>query len=48
MVFVHRDFWGDRRAMGRSIIVGRRTFSIVGGLGCVDDRTRGFVRRQLV
>lgn len=45
MVFVHRNFWGDRRAVGRSMIVGRIIFSIVGGLGYVGGRSRGFVWR---
>lgn len=48
VVLVHRSFWGDRRVVGRSIIVGRRIFSIVGGLDYVDDRIRGFVWRRLV
>lgn len=29
VVLDHRNFWGDRRVTGRSIIVGSRTFSIV-------------------
>lgn len=45
MVFVHRNFWGDRRAVGRSMIVGRITFSIVGGSGCVGGRSHEFVWR---
>lgn len=43
MVLVHRNFLGDRRAMGRSMIVGMRIFSIVVGLGCVGGRSRVFV-----
>lgn len=31
VVLVHRDFRGDRRAVGSSIIEGRRIFSIEGG-----------------
>lgn len=48
VVLVHRSFWGDRRAVGRSMIVGRRIFSIVGGLDYVGGRIRGCVWRQLV
>lgn len=48
VVLVHRSFWGDRRAVGRSMIVGRRIFSIVRGLGYVSGRTHGFVWRRLV
>lgn len=43
VVFVHRYLGGDRRAVGRSIIVGKIIFSIVGGLSCVGGRSRGFV-----
>lgn len=39
----HRNFRGDRRAKGSSIVVGRIIFSIVGGLGCVGGRSRVFV-----
>lgn len=35
VVLVHRNFGGDSRAVGRSMIVGRIIFSIVGGLGYV-------------
>lgn len=31
MVLVHMDFAGDRRVIGRSMVVGRMIFSIVGG-----------------
>ena len=40
MVLVHRNFGGDSRAVGRSMIVGMIIFSIAGGLGYVDDRSR--------
>lgn len=40
MVLVHRNFGGDSRAVGRSMIVGRIIFSIAGDLGCVDGRSR--------
>lgn len=43
VVFVHKNFCGDRRAVGRSMMVGRMIFSIVGGLGYVNGRSRGFV-----
>lgn len=42
MVLVHRNFCGDRRVVGKSIIVGRMIFSIVAGLGCVGDLSHGF------
>ncbi len=48
VVLTHRNFWGDRRVVGRSMIVGRMIFSIVGGLGCVSGRSREFGLRQLV
>ena len=48
VVLVHMDFAGDRRVVGRSMIVGRMIFSIVRGLGCVGDRSRVFVWRLLV
>lgn len=48
VVFVHRNFWGDRRAVGKSMIVGRMIFNIVVGLGCVGGLNRGFVWRLLI
>ena len=42
VVFVHRNFWGDRSAVGMSMIVGRIIFSIVGDLGCVGGQSHGF------
>lgn len=48
VVLVHRSFGGDRRAVGRSMIVGMMIFNIVGGLGCVGGRSRGFGLRLLV
>lgn len=48
VMLVHRNFWGDRRAVGRSMIVGMIIFSIVGGLGCVSGRSREFGLRRLV
>lgn len=48
MVLVHRNFWGDRRAVGRSMVIGRRIFSIVGGLSCVGGRNHEFVWMLLV
>lgn len=39
MVLVHRNFGGDSRAVGRSMIVGRMIFSIAGGSGCVDGQS---------
>lgn len=47
-MFVHRCLGGDRRAVGNSMIVGRIIFSIVGGLGYVNGRSRGFVWRLQV
>lgn len=46
-MFVQRNLWGDSRAVGRSMIVGRIIFNIVGGLGCVGGRSRGFGWRRL-
>lgn len=43
VVFVHRVFGGDNRAVGRSMAVGSMIFSIVVGLGCVGGRSRVFV-----
>lgn len=43
VVLVHRNFWGDRSAVGRSMIVGRMIFSIVEGLSYVGGRSREFV-----
>lgn len=43
VMLVHKSFWGDNRAVGSSIIVGRRIFSIVRDLSCGGDRIRGFV-----
>lgn len=48
VVLVHRNFCGDRRVVGRSIIVGRIIFSIVVGLGCVGGLSHGFGWRLLV
>lgn len=45
VVLVHRNFGGDSRAVGRSIIVGKMIFSIVVGLGYAGDRNRGCVWR---
>ena len=39
MVLVHMDFAGDKRAVGKSMIVGRMIFSIVEGLGCVGGQS---------
>lgn len=47
VVLVHRNFGGDSRAVGRSIIVGRIIFSIVVSSGCVGGRSRGCVWRLL-
>lgn len=47
VVLVHKNFLGDRRAVGMSMIVGRMIFSIVGGLDCVSDRNHEFVLRLL-
>lgn len=35
VVLVYMDFVGDKRVVGKSMIVGRMIFSIVEGLGCV-------------
>lgn len=43
MVLVHRNFGGDSRAVGRSMIVGRMIFSIAEGLGCAGGRSHGCV-----
>lgn len=48
MVLVHIDFVGDRRVIGRSIVIGRMIFSIVEGLGCEGGRSRVFGLRLLV
>ena len=48
VVLVHRNFWGDKRAVGRSMIVGKRIFNIVGDLSCVGGQNREFVWMQLV
>lgn len=48
MTLVHKNFWGDRRVVGRSMIVGRMIFSIVGGSSYVGGLSRGFVWRLLV
>lgn len=48
VVLVHRNFWGDRRAVGRSMDIGRRIFSIVGGLSCAGGRSHEFVWMLLV
>jgi hypothetical protein len=43
----HSHFAGVSQAVGTSISVGIRIFSIVGGLGFVGDRSRGFGRLLL-
>lgn len=48
VVLVHRDFAGDSRVVGMSMIVGRIIFSIVEGLGYVSGQNHGFVWRQLI
>ena len=48
MVLVHMDFAGDKRAVGKSMIVGRMIFSIVEGLGCVGGQSHVFVQKLLV
>lgn len=48
MVLVHKNLGGDRRATGRSMVVGRIIFNIVGGLGCVGGLSHVFVWRLLV
>lgn len=48
MVLVHRNFCGDRRAVGKSMIVGSMIFSIVEDLGYVGGLSRGFGWRLLV
>lgn len=48
VVLVHRNFCRDRRVVGRSMIVGRMIFNIVGGLGCVSGQNCEFVWRLLV
>lgn len=47
VVLVHRNFGGDSRAVGRSMIVGRMIFSIVGGLDYVGGPSRGCAWRLL-
>lgn len=47
VVLVHRNFGGDSRAVGRSIIVGRIIFSIAGGSGYVGGRSRECAWRLL-
>lgn len=42
VVLVQIRFFGDRRAVGRSIIVGIIIFSIVGGLGYVGGQNHVF------
>lgn len=44
----HSHFAGTSQVVGTSMRVGRRIFSIVGGLGSVDGRSRGFGRSLLV
>lgn len=46
-MFGHKNFDGDRRVIGRSIIVGRIIFNIVGDLGFGDNLNHGFGRRRL-
>lgn len=48
VVLIHRNFGGDRRAVGRSITVGKMIFNIVVCLGCAGGLSREFVWRQLV
>lgn len=48
VVFVHSEALGERRAVGRSIIVGMMIFSIVIGLGCGGGLSRVFVLMRLV
>lgn len=48
VVLVHRFLGGDRRAVGRSMIVGIMIFNIVGGLDCGGGRSHEFVWRRLV
>lgn len=47
VVLVHRNFGGDSKAVGSSIIVGRIIFSIVASLSYVGGRSRGCVWRLL-
>lgn len=47
VVLVHRNFGGDSRAVGSSMIVGRIIFSIVASSGCAGGRSRGCVWRLL-
>lgn len=47
VVLVHRNFGGDSRAVGRSIIVGKMTFSIVEGSDYVGGRSRECAWRLL-
>lgn len=47
-MFAQSRFLGDRKAVGRSIIVGMMIFSIVGGLGCVGGLSHVFGWKQLV
>lgn len=42
MMFVHRCFVGDSRAIGRSMIVGIMIFNIVEDLSCRGGLSRGF------
>jgi len=48
VVLGHRSFWGDSSVIGMSMIIGKITFSIVGGLGYVGGRSRGFVLKLQV
>ena len=48
VVLIHRNFAGDRRAVGGRRSVGRRIFSIGGGLSCVGGRSRECGLRLLV
>lgn len=41
MVLIHRNFVGDRRAVGGRRRVGRRIFNIGGGLGYVGGQNHG-------
>lgn len=48
VMLVHRYFWVERIAVGRSMIVGRMTFNIVGGLSYGGGLSREFVWKLLV
>lgn len=46
-MLVHRNFGGDSKAVGRSMIVGKMIFSIVEDLGYVSGRSHECVWRPL-